>query len=792
MPRRRAKKLDFTFVAGLITEASPLTFPQNSSRDEENFVLLRDGRRRRRKGIEHEDSPGFPFIPASGYQLAGGNIASAERDWLNADGQSTADFTVVQTGRYLTFWRKQTPFLGNNLPNIVDLLSFAAPNASEQEIEEGHVEMAAGNGRLYVTGAFVRPFYIEFIPGDPAIPTFDTITTTALDLRERDFTDIDEGVSNTQRPTVLSPAHEYNLKNSGWTDGLINQVFTDRGNYPALNETPYEGYLVDPATGKDIFDTDHLTAQLFGDSRSPRGHFIRDPFCTTQASTTGDFGAENPITSVSYVSGTTWRIVTQNPHGLTVSDTFSTDGNVIFCQQSSGPIEPIDRSFDDHTNTVTNVLSALSFEFTTGFGVPAGFNCTVFRNGTIVPPGTIVTNPDGYKSNVRPRAVAFYTGRVWYAGTPNPNLSTKVFFSQIVEQPEDAEKCYQQADPTSEHISDLVATDGGVINIPDIGEVYRMEPIWDSLLLFTDNGIWQIRGGNNVFFSPNNYLVRKVSNLEVRSPESVVVAEGSPIVWADEGIYLLQQGERGAIGTLSLTEQSIQSLYQDIPDACKHRASGEYDDITKRVVWTYSSDASNPGLHDLQLWFDARLKAWYKFRLPRAGDNVTDNIIGVARTEEHDQQENPLRFLTITTNAQDRITWSDFTEEDFIDWPLGEDPLDAAAFLETGFDVQSDPTIDKAQNLVFTYMERTDADNPSSCRFSTLWDWAYDGEFGNQTRRVEIYKEGMQRNAGNRVVVARNKVRGKGRAYHMRFETRPERDCVLIGWGVQVSGETDN
>ena len=47
------EKLYRSFVKGLITEASPLTFPENASIDEKNFVLNRDGSRSRRLGVDY-------------------------------------------------------------------------------------------------------------------------------------------------------------------------------------------------------------------------------------------------------------------------------------------------------------------------------------------------------------------------------------------------------------------------------------------------------------------------------------------------------------------------------------------------------------------------------------------------------------------------------------------------------------------------------------------------------------------------------------------------------------------
>jgi hypothetical protein len=44
------------FILGLVTDANPLTFPENASLEEENFVLNIDGSRRRRLGMDYEES----------------------------------------------------------------------------------------------------------------------------------------------------------------------------------------------------------------------------------------------------------------------------------------------------------------------------------------------------------------------------------------------------------------------------------------------------------------------------------------------------------------------------------------------------------------------------------------------------------------------------------------------------------------------------------------------------------------------------------------------------------------
>lgn len=51
MARQKAKSEITNFVAGLITEAGRLTFPEGASVDEKNFILNINGSRQRRPGM---------------------------------------------------------------------------------------------------------------------------------------------------------------------------------------------------------------------------------------------------------------------------------------------------------------------------------------------------------------------------------------------------------------------------------------------------------------------------------------------------------------------------------------------------------------------------------------------------------------------------------------------------------------------------------------------------------------------------------------------------------------------
>lgn len=102
MPKTKVIVEQNTFVGGLITEASPLTFPNNASLDEANFILNRDGSRSRRPGMDIE--AGADIIQSSVVNPSDNNLALSSFKWTNVGGIPTKSLSVVQIGPELNFF----------------------------------------------------------------------------------------------------------------------------------------------------------------------------------------------------------------------------------------------------------------------------------------------------------------------------------------------------------------------------------------------------------------------------------------------------------------------------------------------------------------------------------------------------------------------------------------------------------------------------------------------------------------------------------------------------------------
>jgi hypothetical protein len=209
--------------------------------------------------------------------------------------------------------------------------------------------------------------------------------------------------------------------------------------------------------------------------------------------------------------------------------------------------------------------------------------------------GLSVVSSGGY----RPRCVAFYAGRVWYAGVQAQGFSSNVYFSPIIEKPEQVGNCFQQFDPTAEELRDLLPSDGGMVKITEVTVIHHMQPMGDNLLIFAENGVWAITGSEGTGFRANDFSVRKISGVPAISNMSFVDVEGVPVWWNRSSINTMVVNEQGSLHVQSLTDQTIQTFYDAIPIDSKFYAKGAYDPLTKTVQYVYRT--STPAVVDDEL-----------------------------------------------------------------------------------------------------------------------------------------------------------------------------------------------
>jgi hypothetical protein len=415
--------------------------------------------------------------------------------------------------------------------------------------------------------------------------------------------------------------------------------------------------------------------------------------------------------------------------------------------------------------------------------------------------------------------VVSYAGRVFYSGIRGGKNANKVLYTKLVESEEDLGTCHQVNDPTSEIAPDLLDTDGGVIPIPGASNVTQLSVLGDSLLVFTTNGVWQVRGIDGVF-TATAYSVIKVTEIGMESPKSYVSADGVPFWWSDHGIHTLSFNEvaqRAQEVNLSLT--TIQSFYEEIDVEARRECVGEFDDINKRVYWLYPSNGeTTPNKKNRILILDVPLQAFIPWEISdkrRQSPYIVDMIAyrpyltTVSETNVIDSEGNivvdssgdavtaegsvettfslSLQFL-VRDPATNKITFAEMTGNDFLDWGAA----DYSSYAEAGYEFLGDMLLKKTAPYILVYSRTTETrwdglfpDFPSSLVVSLAWDFNKTFTQPQQAYRFKSHGvSGATWDYPDSVISTRLKLRGRGRTMRLRFDSEEGKDFILLGYTV--------
>jgi len=529
------EKVYSSFVKGIISEASPLTYPENSSIDEDNFVLKRDGSRARRLGIDYESL--FSLVPTG---LVEDTIFSTKISfhyWTTTGGTSSFNIGVVRIADRLWFMDMSTENPSDNLLNGGNYLTISG-------LDKADLDTSVLNANLIlVSNDLEKPIALTYLQ------TLDSVTQENIPVQVRDIWGVDDGLLIENRPKTLSKKHTYNLRNQGWSKSIktddnyeaILNYFRDVDRYPSNSDNWTLGRNTNPTSvNYEKFIGLRMNNNSVGNSPAPKGAHIIDAFNRGTSRTSQANKASEAKTPSIFVSD--------------VSDLL------------------LDRELGSFTS------------------------------------------------------IASYAGRVFYSGVfsniiqsdiRSPNYSNYVFFTQVVTSNDKLGKCHQEADPTSATINDLVDSDGGTVAIPECNQIIKIASAENSLIIFGDNGVWELFGDTNGFVA-TSFQVSKLSTNGVLGAKSIINVGNGFIYFSEAGIYTLiadPGSQRFRAENISLT--TIQSLYLEIPDIAKRLAKGFYDEKENVIRWMYNdslsySENNNPNTYNKELIYDITLQAFYK------------------------------------------------------------------------------------------------------------------------------------------------------------------------------------
>lgn len=746
MPKQGQRAEVNTFIQGLITEASPLNFPPNASKLEENFELFRDGTRKRRLGMDYESGYSLrstqtfgtvnPVIPGFNTYI-----------WESVGGRSGRDFLVVQIGAVIYLYDLAISPISAGYTNSFDLAASGSSGGISWSLggkREVRYCFSSLNGNLIIASNTANIFAINCIPDPNSASLSFNLTQYPLFVRDVWGIDSSNNLANTNpyfRPDTLDPFYTYNLHNQSWSAARRDETgsfvdpstkfFSSFGVFPANSEVVWTGLQYQPVVGTTP-PYERMYTNLYPES----------------------FGAAAPAARGHFV------------------------------------INLLDRGFSRRQAYAEN------YNYINAYAMnPDALN---FIKQDRTPNGASVA--------------ARYAGRIFYGGfsggiidgdTRSPTLNNYIFFTQLVTNQQEINKCYSSGDPTSREGSDIVDTDGGFIKLVDATTLIGMEILGNDLLVFSDNGVWAVSGGSDFGFTATNYKTTQISSFGCISPSSIILQGDAVMYWSDSGIFSIARDKYGQLTTNNITKTTVQHMYDAIPLDARKLATGSYDDTLKKARWIYKTGTLFTNTSKTyELVFDFDLGNFCLNTIK----NVPASSVEVMRPIYYNGKT---FYLTITNSVAATtysFTFSNYRDTTFVDWKsVNGVGVDAKAFLLTGAQIAGDSAIYKqTPYLVMHFMrseKTTDVNgvplNQSSCKFKTYWDWATNENSNKVSDLQEAYRYRMPYFAnlpdqtydtGFEMITTKNKVRGRGRAFALYFETSPLKDCHITGWNLTING----
>lgn len=762
-----------TFVRGLITESSPLTYPENASIAETNFVLNRDGSRQRRRGMDYEND--YVILDTELNSTNYANTRVTGYRWENANNDPTITICVAQVGRKIWFFDGFADILSDNVLGSITLTSIQAQSLTQ---------FTSINGNLIcVNPAFSLPKLIRY--------DGTTFTETSIEIQVRDIWGVDDGFEVEYRVPIgdLTIEHEYNLFNQGWPSARDVKQYPHRlmassnsdpqlRNYPSNADVWHIG-----KNSSDDFDYTLILKSDIGSREAAKGRFILDAFNRGQSRRNIiqemlDRDYYIPLSIIgfkwltAYVKNSELEDIPLDSERSYLATVTTYAGRVFYAGIDS-VVEDGDANTPMYSATIfySQVVSGdkdLGKCYSINDPTSEDFNISLATDG-----GTI-TIPEASRIlkliNKDTSLVVIAENGVWEIAGPDG--------------------VFRADDFSIRQITNIGAVNAeSVVNAE--GNIY----FWSKA------GIYTLTPQTNTGrLTATNISETTIQTLYVNI-ESVA--------------------RTNAIARYDSDARRISWLYNDSDVYTGVTFKNKYNkELILDVVLSafYTSDIG-------EVATDSSYVAGY---MPTGGFNVIteqqgvtvngeqvvvngENVVVSARVRSKGQSST--KYIAIKPNSTGNVefTFSLYNNSNFKDW-YSDDGIgvDAIASLTTGYELFADTARKKQISYLTTHFKLTEVEfeligddleavNPSSCLIQSQWDWSNNsasGKFGTQFQAYRLPRNYTPTSIGayeygNSVITTKNKIRGMGKAFSMKIDSEPNKDLHIYGWSMNVEGGAD-
>lgn len=744
MPRAVAVKNYFQFNKGLITEATGLSYPENSMKAAVNIDLNFDGSIKRRRGLQYE----VDYVLDDIGETLSDSVVIQSFLWENAGAQRNLNLLVLRVADQLRFYDVTAGIVSDN---FIDTVSLPALVINDR------LSFANGNGFLFVGGSRMSTRVIEYTSG--------TLSYEEISPEIRDEEGFELGFANDYRPVIgdLTDEYYYNLANQGWPVKRIrdwdnNEKYSwntfERAvdNYPAMSDRYLaEGTRYDPRPERnfDAFSADPT-----------KGRFIIEAFNIDRGGVMASVSniAADSLTYANNISASHPPIVTdERPSAVGFFQGHALMGTVankryasqIFVSQSIKTISDISKCYA--VNDPTKDIESSPLDTDGGVITIAGLGYVhAFKN-------------------LGQWCIIFSDTGIW---------------------------SMRAADDAVFSVNNVTVT-----KLSDVGSVGpdNIVAVDNTILYWTDQGIYAVLSDDsalnasvqNITETSIQDLYNSISGIQRQNTFGVLDKVNRKIYWMYNDNLVSSSGAVSFYNRALVYDIRMNAFYeyvfQDV-DSTKTRLSCPFfkQDIVNSVEEVFivaGADDVIAGTDTVvvdvasSLTYETPSVMFVTVPTNTGGnDKVTFSLFSNRLFKDWPLAEN--------------VSYASYIETGY---ELLQEPgaVKQISSVHCFFNRTEESFIDRGTGIEFDY--------PSGCILTSKWEWTDTGTANRWSDPQQVYRFRAPFIAGASldpfdydytVVSTRSKVRGKGKAVNFRFESEEGKDFQLLGWAVEYTAGT--
>lgn len=165
------------------------------------------------------------------------------------------------------------------------------------------------------------------------------------------------------------------------------------------------------------------------------------------------------------------------------------------------------------------------------------------------------------------------------------------------------------------------------------------------------------------------------------------------------------------------------------------------------------------------------------------------------------KMDSSVKYIAIYNRDSPRIRFCEYSNPYFEDWAFTGEPVDAPAFMESNPFTGEDFAVKKQVpwlTMAFAETEKTidssdEVFQESSCIGRIMWNFTHGAHSGKWSRGMQLYRKSrwyygdIGVDNGFSLNITKTKVRGIGKSFALHVRTEPRKDCHIYGWNISLT-----